>query len=373
MKKILLFLTTLLPLTATAQLNGDGYYRIQNNKTERYLTLKDNVVNGTVDMSTASADVSNLRSWRGFDQVESNPASIFYIQKVGTQYNLIAQGTSIYDITGGKKYLDIYERNNGEYYLFEVTASGVAGHLYDSPNSAVRGSVTTKGTKDYMFWRLLPVTTESNYIGLKPTVEATDGWYGTLYASYPFKLACDNVEVYYVDGVCEGQFRLKLITDEVKPAATPLVFKTNSNDPAQNKVIPVFAETTAPTDNVMSGTYFASSENEHIARIEYKSETMRVLGVDANKNLVLTTANESNLTDGKYIPMNTCWLNVPSWLSGDFMRVDRDAYTGIKTIETSNQKNAVKGTFTLAGVPVDDTKALSPGLYIKDGKKVVIP
>ena len=373
MKKILLFLTSFLPLAAAAQLNGDGYYRIQNNASERYLTLKDNVINDEIDMSTASADVSNLRSWRGFDQVEANPASIFYVMNVGGyQYNLIAQGTSIYDITGGKKYLDIYDKASGSYYLFEVTSSGgMAGRIYDSNDSAVRGSITTKGEKAYCYWRLLPVTTDANYIGLKPTVEAADGWYGTIYASFPFKLNSSNVTVYYVDGVSTGQFQLKQIESDVIPAATPLIFESNSNDPAQNKVIPVFESTTAPTDNKLGGTYFSSTNRKHKVFVEYDATTMRVLGKDSYGNLVFTTAKSTDLVESKYIPMNTCWLNVAG-LTGDFKLVTRDEFTGVSSIEVNTKKNATKGTFTLSGAQVDDTKTLRPGIYIKDGKKIVI-
>jgi hypothetical protein len=373
MKKILLFLTSFLPLAAAAQLNGDGYYRIQNNASERYVTLKDNVVNGEVDMSSATADVSNLRSWRGFDQVEANPASIFYIKNMGgNQYNLIAQGTSVYDITGGKKYIDIYDKASGSYYLFEVTSGGVAGHIYDSNDSAVRGSITTKGEKAYMYWRLLPVTTDNNYIGLKPTVQAADGWYGTVYASFPFKLNSSNVTVYYVDGVHAGQFQLKQVESEIIPAATPLVFKTDSNDPAQNKIIPVAETTSVPTDNLLSGTYFSSRNRNHEAYVEFDASKMRVLGVDADKNLVLTSDATGRLTEKGDIPMNTCWLNVPEGLSGDFKLVDRGTYTAISNIETSLPKTAKKGTYTLTGVQVDDTKALRPGIYIQNGKKIII-
>jgi len=373
MKKILLFLTSFLPLAAAAQLNGDGFYRIQNNASERYVILKDNVVNGEVNMSTASADVSNLTSWKSFGTVECNPGSIFYIMNMGgAQYNLIAQGTSIYEITGGKKYLDIYAKNGGEYYLFEATSGGVAGHIYDSNDSYEQGSITTKGDKAFMYWRLKPVDTASNYIGLKPTVQAADGWYGTIYASFPFKLNSSNVTIYYVDGVHAGQFQLKPIETEIIPASTPMVFKTNSNDPAQNKIIPVYETTSAPTDNLLSGTYFASRNRNHKVYVEFDASKMRVLGVDADKNLVLTSDATGRLTEKGDIPMNTCWLNVPEGLSGDFKLVDRGTYTAISNIETSLPKTAKKGTYTLTGVQVDDTKALRPGIYIKNGKKIII-
>ena len=373
MKKILLFLTSFLPLAAAAQLDGDGYYRIQNNASERYVILNDNVVNGEVNMSSASADVSNLTSWKSFGKAESNPGSIFYVMNMGgAQYNLISQGTSIYDITGGKKYLDIYAKNGGEYYLFEVTSGGVAGHLYDSNDSYEEGSINTKGEKAYMYWRLLPVTTDNNYIGLKPTVQAADGWYGTFYASFPFKLNSSNVTVYYVDGVHTGQFQLKPIETEIIPASTPLVFKTNSNDPAQNKIIPVYETTSAPTDNYLSGTYFACRTRKHKVYVEFDASKMRVLGVDAEKNLILTADATGRLTEDGDIPMNTCWLSVPEGLSGDFKRVDRDTYTAISNIKADTKENAQKGTFTLTGVQVDDSKALRPGIYIQNGKKVII-
>jgi hypothetical protein len=99
---------------------------------------------------------------------------------------------------------------------------------------------------------------------------------------------------------------------------------------------------------------------------------MRVLGVDAKKNLVLTTASDSYLANEWLIPANTCYLEDTKGLSGDFKFVTRDEFTGISSIKASTKKNAVKGTFTLSGVQVDDTKALQPGIYIKDGKKVVI-
>ena len=374
MKKILLLLTTLLPLAASAQLNGDGYYRIQNYATNRYIVLNDSVRNGEIDMNSASADVSNLATKSGFDRVKSNPASIFYIQKVDTKYNLISQGLSIYELTGGKKYLDITPMGDGSYYKFSMTSGGLEGRLFDSPNTGNEGNCVTKagnGIAHRDYWKLIPVSTEeASYIGLQPTVEAADGWYGTVYADYPFKLASENVKVYYVDAISNGEAQLKEITDEVKPAATPLVFKTNSNDPAKNKVVPVYTNTTAPTDNKLKGTYYASSVNEHICRVEYNSASMRVLGVDSNKKLIFTTAKEADLTKSKYIPMNTCWLEVPTSLSGDLKTVVSNTPAGIQDIHADGSRR--KGTYTLTGVRVDNEQHLRAGIYIQNGKKVVI-
>ena len=368
---ILITLTTILTSSfAQAQLNGDGYYRILNNESQRYVTISNDIV-GEVNMSATKADLTNIVTFKGFDLVKSNPASIIYITQVGTQYDLAAQGTSVYKIAGGRTYLDIPKR--GECYLLSVSYGGVNGKLEDSSDSRTEGYVTHGNTvTPYMLWRIIPINSTDNYIGLQPTVQAADGWYGTIYAEYPFKVVSDGIKVYYVDGIHEGQFELNEITDEVKPGATPLVFKCSSNDPANNKIMPVYTATTAPTDNKLKGTYFACDRNEHEEYIEYNANTMRVLGVDSDNNLVLTKAKDSYLTDGWMIPMNTCWYEQASGITGDFKLVSRDTFTGVSSIEATPQKSAVKGTFTLTGVQVDDNKALRPGVYIKNGQKVVI-
>lgn len=371
MKKILLFLTTLLPIAAQAQLNGDGYYRIQNYASERYITINNDIV-GEVNMSTTKADLSNIVTWRGFDKVKSNPASIIYINDVGNQkYNLSAQGTSIYKIAGGKTYLDIVARTGGV-YLLQVTYSGVTAKLVDSADSRDKGSVTheNSGSSSYNRWKMLPIDTEDNYIGLQPTVEAADGYYGTLYAEYPFKKVSDGIKIYYVDGIEDGKFQLQEITDDVIPGATPLVFKCRSNDPAQNKILPVYTDTFAPDGNKLSGTYFACTTNGHEEYVEYSSKKMRVLGVDADKNLILTKASESYLADGWMIPMNTCYYNITNSYTGDYKLVSRDEFTGIQSINTDTN-NAQSATYTLTGVKVESQNP-KPGLYIRNGKKVVI-
>ena len=373
MKKILLFLTSFLPLAAAAQLNGDGYYRIQNYASERYITITDDLI---ADISTPSdIDVNNLTTWKGVDNIKSNPGSIFLIEAVGDKYNISGQGISVHKITGGKAYVSINKRGEGIYQLSaSATQGGVAvtKYLYDATSDDEYDYVRTDGNAAYQYWYIKPIDEADNYIGITPTIQTNDGWYGTIYASFPFKFASTGMTAYYVDGVHTGQFQLKEITDEIKPAATPMIIKCSSDDAAQNKITPVSTTTTAPTDNLLGGTYFASSLKNHIARVEYDSKTMRVLGKDTNGNLIFTTASEDYLTKNMYIPKNTAWLNIPASLTGDFQLVSRDTYSGISNVKVSAQENSPKGTYTITGIQVDDTKALRSGIYIKAGKKVVI-
>ena len=370
MKKILLFLTTLLPIAVQAQV-ANGFYRIQNYGSTRYITITDDIVGG-VNMASTTADLSNITTWRGFDHVKSSPASVFYVEQVNSQYNMKCQGTSIYQIAGGKTYLDFIARDNNTYVL-SVTYQGTTARLFDTTKDIDEGYVTNKKPSDsngHDQWSFLPITDGDNYIGLQPTVQIGNDWYGTVYASYPFKLASSGITVYIVDGAKDSMFQLLEITDEVKPATTPLLFKCSSNDPAQNKVLPVTDATTPPDNNMLAGTFFASTVNKHEKYVKYDENTMRVLGKNDAGELVFTKATTDYLSEKKYIPMNTCYLNLASGASGDYKLVDRGTYTGIRSIEANTNAAAAKATYTLTGVRVDNPT--TPGIYIRDGKKVVI-
>lgn len=375
MKRTILatLISILTAATGTAQVT-DGFYRIQNYGSTRYITITDDIIGG-VNMASTDADLTNITTWRGFDHVKSNPASIIYVEQVGSQYNLKAQGTSIYQIAGGKTYLDLLPRDNDTYVL-SVSYGGASGRVFDSTKDRDKGEVRNKKTESgYDQWRFIPVTDGDNYIGLQPTVQIGDDWYGTVYAGYAFKVVSSGIKIYYVDGAKEGVFQIQEVTGDIIPEATPLLFKCSSNDPAQNKIMPVTDAASYPKGNLLSGTYFASTEFKHEEYVEYDSKTMRVLGKNEAGELVFTTAPKSYLTEEAYIPANTCWLNVPSGidgkpLTGDFKLVSRDDYTGIHDIN-SDADNANSPTYTLTGVKVQ-SKNPKPGIYIRNGKKIII-
>ena len=373
MKKVILstLVSILAPTFAWAQLNGNGFYRLQNYGSSRYITINDDII-GKVNTSSTTADLNNIITWRGFDYVKSNPASIIYIESVGSQYNLKAQGTSIYQIAGGRTYLDITSKENGNYVL-SVTYSGANIRLYDNTKSSDKGYVMQSGSKtEYSYWKILPINTSDNYLGLQPTVQAADGYYGTIFASYAFKKVSDGIKFYYIDAEQEGVCRMKEITSDVIPAATPIIFKCSSNDPAQNMIMPVVDETSAPTDNYLAGTLFASVTTKHEKYVAYDASTMRVLGVNDANQVIFTTAKSTDLAnDGQHIPMNTCYLRVFNGLTGDFRLVDNDEYTGIRNINAAENSNN-HPIYTLSGVKVDGSKKLKPGIYIQNGKKMVI-
>ena len=374
MKKLITAILALIAIPTIAQITGDGFYRIQNNKSERYIAITDSVNNNT-NISSTIIDINNITTWKGFDNVKSNPASIIYIEAVGSKYNVSAQGISVRELTGDKAYVSLNKRAEGIYIIQASASQGgvsVTKTLYDATSDDEYDYVRDSGADTHKYWRIKPVNTDDNYIGITPTVQTNDGWYGTIYAAFPFKVVSTGMNVYYVDGIHEGQFQLKEITEEVKPAATPLIVKCSSNNAEENKIMPIANAGTTVTDNLLKGTYFASTLRKHEAYIEYDKNTMRVLGKDDSGNLIFTQAQESDLTKKKYIPKNTCWLDVPNGLSGDFKYVSREEFTGIHSVETNPLSNTAKGTYTLYGTRVDEANTLRPGIYIQNGKKIVI-
>ena len=167
-RTVLITLVSILTVVqASAQL-ANGYYRIQNNASSRYITLRDNQV-GEIDYSSTNPDLSNIQTWRGFDYVKSNPGSIIYVEQVGSQYNLKVQGTSIYKITGGKTYLDLKSRNGAYIISASYSSGGVTGSasLYDSTEDDDEGYVKRTGEAAYQYWLFIPVDTDNNYILLR--------------------------------------------------------------------------------------------------------------------------------------------------------------------------------------------------------------
>ena len=101
MNRILtLFFSLLLGLPALSQYTGDGYYRVQNMKSERYIVMIDNKTKG-FNMSTTSYDTDALMTIKKFKNVVSDAGSVVYIEKQeGNQYNLKAQGTDAHAVVG---------------------------------------------------------------------------------------------------------------------------------------------------------------------------------------------------------------------------------------------------------------------------------
>ena len=70
-----LFMST----AAFAQLGDNGFYRVQNKATSRYVGIIHD--RSETEVVTTQADLNALRAYKNWDWVESDPATIIYIEK----------------------------------------------------------------------------------------------------------------------------------------------------------------------------------------------------------------------------------------------------------------------------------------------------
>ncbi len=310
MKRIKLLLTTVVcAVSAYAQLNGDGFYRVQNENTKRFITVVDN--RGSVNAQTTDADLNALRTVQGFERVVSDPASVVYIKKMTKGYDLQSQGMDTYDMIGRE--LMVLDLEDGTYAAY-ATESGMTKYLCDvipnwmmDPEEKIYGSVCTN-SPDSRYWYVNPVkSTDGYYFGISPDIAVGDSFYKSFYVSFAFSFATSGMKAYYVTKVdaAHGCVIVKEVEGTVAPG-TPLIVKCSSAQPANNKLNLLHLNGSGPADNLLKGQYFCNPDaGKHTNVLTYNAVTMRVLGKSADGSLAFVRQS-----DLKYVPANTAYLTV---------------------------------------------------------------
>ena len=371
MKKIftsILFLTFF--LTGIKAQIADGFYYIKNAYTERYISIADNDkshYNISIEAGGRKT-LGGLKAFKSWDDVRTYPSCIIYIRNVnGKNYDLEGQGSSLYQLTGGKLYATLTPNGDGSYKA-SGTYKGVTVTLGDTnTNKDKSESYLGTATEDNVSsWIPKRVDTGDNYIGIKPDVQADGAYYGTIFAGFAFKLASSGMKAYYISEASGSKITLKEISGTI-PAKTPVIIKCTSSNPANNKIEPVTSGGTSISNNKLGGVYCATTTTRFRNVTQYDQTKMRVIGSD-NGKLAFVKASASDLFDSKYLRANKAYLAVPSG-SADIMT---ESGTGITTISTENISKDKEGLYTLTGIRIPDDVTPQPGIYIKDGKKIVI-
>lgn len=377
MKKPLLFaLAFAIALPALADLGGNGYYRVQNAFTKRYVYLRDNT--GYIDKLGTTADVSALYLYSGHALAVSDPASVFYVSKApsGTfKYDIAGQGTSINSLLD--LYLDIMPVNkpyDGQtcYYMYG-TMSGMTKYLGDvwSDLSDPEGMASVDAKRDDRKWYFDPIDADSDqYFGIAPTVNTGGKYYFPLYAAFPFSACSSGMKFYTIAEIDKrGAVIYKEITGTV-PASTPVIVECSYPDVWDNKLnLGGTPEAGAASGNLLKGVYFDYSLPSHYNRVAYDKETMRVLGsIDGRPAFV-----EGDID---FLPANQAYLlldnpdqySMPYFL---FMteeeRDDRfgpeNSVDGIP-VSSSVDVYSLDGRLVKGGILKEDVPSLGKGLYI---------
>lgn len=374
--------------TAYAQLGEDGYYRVQNTATKRYVGIIHN--RSETQVMTGNADLRALCAYKDWNWVESDPATIIYIEKVhpgttnGKNYyacNLYGQGTNTKSITS----YDINIMDIGGKYRCWVVYNGT---FYLSERSIYSSAKTNKletNNRDTWNWNILPVSSAgSYYFGVKPTVEAQGKYYATMYADWGFTPASSSTKAYYVEKVANGCAVIREITGEV-PAKTPVIFECAGEKAVDNKLDIARNNAKLPTANKLSGVYFNinSGSTFHKDSVAYDPATMRLLGVcsDGRPGFVKKSKEDFTVPDEFWsfmahgIPANTAYLVVPEGTPDELPLVTAEEYAvGINDVTMSPATSS--DVVTLSGVVVKrnatSVEGLPSGIYIWNKRKIVV-
>ena len=370
MKKLIfsIALACISGLTAHAQFNGKGYYRIKNATTQRYMSLCDNHSRG-VHVASTSVDAGALVTKKNFNEVVTDPGTVFYIENVsGANYNISSQGSNVYDMI--QYYIRLAKLNDGTYRAWQKDKSSGQVIILSDENDYFYGediSYVNSITSDAQRWYILPVNTEENYLGVKPNIEANGKYYATFFAETPFSFASSGMRALYISELKSSGAAIYKEIKGIVPAKTPVIIECSSTDPAKNKL----------------------KATSHYNCTAFDANSMRVLGLSKDGSLELNNEDtymadimikigsnyEYTYPYTKAIPHNTAYVKVSSSVPAHMkLFKEGDPAAGINDIEYTDDKPAT--IYNINGMMVREnatsTEGLPKGIYIFKGKKVVI-
>ena len=375
---------------------GDGYYRVHNFGSDRYIYVRDNVDES--DLARQVPDFGAIQLWKDASKTIYDAASVIYIKEYnGGRFNLQAQGTGVEELTGFTVRINaLTGRTTKGLYEVYVTKDGVTQYLDDErTNSRADGQlgINNKEVK-YRYWIAdkIDVNSSTNYFGIKPTIQLNDKYYRPFFSSFAFKTVSPNMHVYYVSKVLGSEATLQEIGGEIPPC-TPVIIECASANPSDNRIDILYSKSAAVGGNKLAGVYFCNGERGERsvdAYTAFNASTMRVLTA-ANGKLVLSN-NEDELLDSEVleqidavdwtteddievvcIPANTCYLKADA---GTPAVLDiRFEGLGLDEILAENSDADAVGVYSLSGTRLrstNDVRGLPAGLYVVGGVKVVI-
>ncbi len=363
--------------SAATQLPDEGYYRVKNNTTERYIYVLDN--HGYLDWGASSADLRAIELWRGLDKAISDPATVLYFDHIdGREYDVTAQGTGIHKI------IDYYVSllavsSKTDTYLFYASKSGMTKYLADGERVLDNdfGLLTDNGEGEWRYWKMEKISaSDDNYFGVAADLDCNGTYYSSFYAGFPFSFHSTGMKGLYVSKVdAEGGIAVVEEADGTFAAATPMIIKCASASVSDNRLDIGGTASVNIATNLLEGVYFQSELYKHTSLVENDKATMRVPAVLADGSLGFVTSED------KYMPRNKSYLRVPEGTPETVRTMtpaEYDAWlaehqAGISVV-AGDCREADGAVYNLMGVKVADSRdqTLRPGIYISNGRKIVV-
>lgn len=392
MKKLLLSaMIAMSVFPAMADLEGDGYYRVENAITKRFAYLLDD--KGWVDYRTTSADVGAIELYLDIAKACSDPATVFYINHITSssskyEHDIAGQGTNLHSffnlymkILAGKKI------DGQQAYYASGTISGVAKYLGDirSNANAEKGLTSVESSGDRRLWYILPISADSpdNYFGVAPTLTCDGKYFNPMYAGFPYDGYSEGLKFYTVTKINQTPDNPAVAIKEVTgviPSGTPVIIECSNPLPTGNRLDLDPTGTPADVkDNMLKGVYFNNDDEIHKNRVAYDRKTMRILTVK-NGKLVFDVA------DIDYLPRNQAYLQLSN---AEQYNVDcydilteeefDDRYNAVDFITVSSIVDvySVDGHLVRSGILKEEVPSLGKGIYIlrsgEVSEKLIVP
>ena len=370
MKKIIssVLLITLCTLSVNAQQLADGFYHFKNTYTKRYISINDTDPSNYPVSQSGDVNMGGIRTYINYDSVAVSPSCVLFIKNLGNgNYDIIGQNTSLYNMANKKLRINIIPNANGSYRL-SGTANGITKELSDGSESNSDSWLMNRldYTRD---WYLIPINTTDEFIAVRPDIKTADGqYYGTIFAGFNFRLASEGMAAYYVSNAGGAGFTMVQIEDDVIPANTPVIIRCNSANIQDNKIEPVIGGYSFDHSNWLGGVYCSLSVAKHRNYTLYDRVTMRLLGLsDKGELAFVKDAPANRLYKDDYLMANRAYLKVNP---GDADVMTHGNYDAIDSV-SADEKGST-GLFTLTGVRIPDGVKPRAGIYVKNGKKIII-
>lgn len=374
MKKFFTLSMAILSFPASFSQIQSGFYRVKNADTRRYVYVYDNEGYARLDGMQVRTDLDAIYLRAELSNAISDPGSIIFVEKIGSEYDLQSQGTGVHQILD--HYVTLSARNG--HYSVGATVSGVSAYLADSKGSSTTGygkiSIDSSGKR---LWDPIPVDASTdNYFGVAPSLKCGETYYTSLFTEFGYTPISESTKIYYVSSISDkGAVLVNEIEGDV-PNTTPVIIESISSSAANNKLQPKKVSSSIK-ENALRGVYFDTDNSDKTfakdIHINQKSVTgkMRMLGVTSDGKLAFM---KSSL---KTVPANSAYLEVDSDSYPDNLIVcfTMDEYLkyepnpqGLDEVTTATSSQI----YDLLGKKVQQKDALPSGIYIINGKKTII-
>lgn len=321
-RKLCLAIAAFLSLNAFAQQGAqsqnlpDGFYRVHNHLTKRYVYICDK--GGGISYGdaafTSSADMGVLALYlQDVRDRFSDPASLCYIEKVSHKHDIHGQNTSFSGIVNHYVQIqDAVDPNGQPTYQITPLLRGYDIYLRDKSRSTFNDRINGTGSNftaefnkptdtankddiNTFYWDFIPFSPNGDeYLGIAPDESMKVGgkYYKPYIIGYDMTLLSPGMKAYYVSDLKDDAVIMKEIEGTI-PHNTPIIIECSSKETSSNRVDVSFDNSPSIAGNRLIGQYFCYASHGETAYTVYDRSTMRLLMVKDGK-LVFGTVDEDD-------------------------------------------------------------------------------